>query len=303
MTNKRKNLSKSSFSYILPKTSSAQVFVSSKSEINILAYDPKWQDTYEKEAHLLRHALGKRLLEIYHIGSTSVPSLAAKPIIDILVVAEDIRDLISGITALEYTYKGEYNLPLRDFYKKKDKSINLHVCSVESGEIDLNLKFRNFLRQNPQARNAYAVLKREAAKKARTSEEKRVVTAYNQHKNSFIKDVLEKAKFDQLCVRICGQDDELAAHKAHYANWQKQGKPLSILERTPASKSSSLYANAIAIPFVLYEGVHKVAVAQVTPKQKEVRIDFISMLTPEKGDLYRSFLLKYLLKWIDTRFE
>jgi GrpB-like predicted nucleotidyltransferase (UPF0157 family) len=130
-------------------------------------YDPAWPAAFEREAARIRSVLGERALVLEHIGSTSVPGLAAKPIIDILLVVADPADEASYVTPLE---QAGYVLRIREpdwhehrLLKGPDTAINLHVHAPGSPEVDRNLRFRDHLRADDADRELYERTKRELA--------------------------------------------------------------------------------------------------------------------------------------------
>ena len=122
-----------------------------------------------------------------HVGSTSVPSLASKPIIDIIVVLEDYVVPDEILQSIGYKYKGEYNLPLRRMYDKKAPMVvYLHVHEKSNSEISLNTMFRDYLIANEDARNEYAALKKSIASDSANSQLVSTgITQYNLYKNDF----------------------------------------------------------------------------------------------------------------------
>ena len=117
--------------------------------IVLVEYDPKWVLRFEREAHRIRAALGTRALLLEHAGSTSVPGLVAKPIIDIVLAVPDSSNEDDYVPALEAE---GYLLRIRepDWYehrmlRKTDPSVNLHVFSADCPEIDRMLAFRDHL--------------------------------------------------------------------------------------------------------------------------------------------------------------
>lgn len=135
----------------------------------IAEYDPHWPQLFEREAARIRFLLGSRALRIEHAGSTSVPGLAAKPVIDIVLVVADSTDEVEYLPTLE---AGGYVLRIREpnwfehrLLKGPDTDINLHVFSEGCSEIDRMLRFRDWLRSNPADRDLYARTKIELAKK------------------------------------------------------------------------------------------------------------------------------------------
>lgn len=137
--------------------------------IIIADYDPAWPRLFERERDRIRAALGDRVVMIEHVGSTSVPGLAAKPRIDLLLVVADSADEPSYVPALE---AAGYVLRIREpdwyqhrVFKGPDTDVNLHVFSAGSGrpEIGRMLLFRDWLRTNEADRRLYERTKRDLA--------------------------------------------------------------------------------------------------------------------------------------------
>jgi GrpB-like predicted nucleotidyltransferase (UPF0157 family) len=135
--------------------------------VTLAAYDPGWPALFEREAARLRGVLGPRILLLEHIGSTSVPGLAAKPIIDILMAVADPADESGYVTPLE---PAGYRLVIREpdwhqhrVLKGPDTDINLHVHAEDSPEIGRNLRFRDHLRADRADRELYQRAKQELA--------------------------------------------------------------------------------------------------------------------------------------------
>jgi GrpB-like predicted nucleotidyltransferase (UPF0157 family) len=136
--------------------------------IQIVDYNPQWPLLYQREAERVQSALGDRVLLLEHVGSTSVPGLAAKPKIDMLLVVANTADEPSYVPALE---AAGYVLRIREpdwyehrMFKGPDTDINLHVFSSGCPEIDRMLLFRNWLRSNESDRLLYERTKRELAR-------------------------------------------------------------------------------------------------------------------------------------------
>jgi GrpB-like predicted nucleotidyltransferase (UPF0157 family) len=137
--------------------------------IYIAEYDPEWPRLFEREAERIRVALGERVLLLEHAGSTSVPGLAAKPRIDIVLVVPDSADEPAYVPAME---AAGYRLHIREpewfehrLFKGPDTDINLHVFSRGCTEITRMLRFRDWLRTHPEDRELYERTKRELAGK------------------------------------------------------------------------------------------------------------------------------------------
>lgn len=132
-------------------------------------YDPGWPALYQREAERIRAALGTRVLLLEHVGSTSVPGLAAKPIIDILLVVADPADEDAYVPDLE---RHGYRLVIREpdwhehrLLKGPDTDVHLHVHPLGSPEIGRNLRFRDHLRADAADRELYERTKRELARR------------------------------------------------------------------------------------------------------------------------------------------
>jgi GrpB-like predicted nucleotidyltransferase (UPF0157 family) len=135
--------------------------------IEIADYDSNWPGLFGDEATKIRRALGERARRIEHVGSTSVPGLAAKPLIDIVLVVDSSADEPSYVPALEAV---GYTLRTRepDWYehrmlRRREPSVNLHVFSTGCEEIERMVAFRDWLRANDDDRMLYEQTKRELA--------------------------------------------------------------------------------------------------------------------------------------------
>jgi GrpB-like predicted nucleotidyltransferase (UPF0157 family) len=135
--------------------------------IELADYDPAWAELFRREAERIRAILGERVLQIEHVGSTSVSGLPAKPIIDILLVVADSADEQGYVAPLE---EAGYVLRIREpdwhehrVLKGPDTNVNLHVFSSGSDEIARMLAFRDRLRSNEQDRLLYERSKRDLA--------------------------------------------------------------------------------------------------------------------------------------------
>jgi GrpB-like predicted nucleotidyltransferase (UPF0157 family) len=130
------------------------------SRILIVDYDPHWPELFARDADRIRSVLGSRALRIEHAGSTSVPGLAAKPIIDLLLVVADSAQEDAYTSALE---TAGHVLRIREpdwyehrLFKGPGTDINLHVFSSGCAEIDRMLMFRDWLRSHAADRDLYA---------------------------------------------------------------------------------------------------------------------------------------------------
>ena len=135
--------------------------------VELADYDARWPELFAREAARIRDALGDRVLRLEHTGSTSVPGLAAKPRIDIVMEVADSADETAYLPALE---AAGYRLHIREPHwhehrvvKGPDTDVNLHVFSRGSTETTRMIAFRDWLRGHPEDRERYERVKRELA--------------------------------------------------------------------------------------------------------------------------------------------
>lgn len=161
-------------------------------KIVIVDYDPRWPELFQQEAARIRGALGGRALQIEHTGSTSVPELAAKPIIDMVLVVADSADESSYVPDLE---KAGYILRIRDadwhehrMFKGSDREVHLHVFTAGCPEIERVVMFRDWLRTHPDDRDLYA-----GTKRALAQQEWKYGQNYADAKTPVIQEILRRA--------------------------------------------------------------------------------------------------------------
>src|SRR5438105_8172350 len=161
--------------------------------IRVVEYDPRWPEVYELERGLLVGALYPFVVDIQHIGSTSVPGLAAKPIIDIGVAIEEYplpEVSIEAVVALGYEYVGEYGIPRRHYFHKGSPRIHhLHVLEVSGEEWQKHILFRDYIRAHREQARRYETLKRDLARRYEHDRE-----AYTDSKTEFVLATLAKAR-------------------------------------------------------------------------------------------------------------
>lgn len=151
-------------------------------------YSPDWPLEFEREAGRLRDFFKDEIVMIHHIGSTSVPGLAAKAIIDLLPVIRHIQaaDELTPLLVMEgYRAWGEYGLPRRRFFTRdRDgyRTHNIHIYGEGNPEIDRHVAFCTYLRFHEKERKEYEMLKRKVFAQNSTN-----IDAYNDGKNDFIK--------------------------------------------------------------------------------------------------------------------
>jgi GrpB-like predicted nucleotidyltransferase (UPF0157 family) len=155
-------------------------------------YDPEWPRWFETAAARIREALGDRVLRLDHVGSTSVPGLAAKPLIDINMVVADTTDEAAYVQPLEAI---GYELRARepDWYEHRllrgfDPPVNLHVFPPGCEEVERTVRFRDRLRSNAADRELYERTKRELA-----AREWKYVQNYADAKSEVIAEIMARA--------------------------------------------------------------------------------------------------------------
>jgi GrpB-like predicted nucleotidyltransferase (UPF0157 family) len=160
--------------------------------ITLVEYNPQWPSLYAREADRIRAVLGSSAVQVEHVGSTSVPGLAAKPIIDIVLAVPDSAAETAYVPAME---EAGYVLRIREpdwlehrLFKGPDTDVNLHVFTAGATEIDRMLLFRDWLRVSDSDREAYLRVKRELASRAW-----RHVQHYADAKSGIVQQIMEHA--------------------------------------------------------------------------------------------------------------
>ena len=161
-------------------------------------YDPNWPNVFEQEHTMIKDALGSFVLAIEHMGSTAVPGLPSKPIIDLLVGVPSLEEAkdrcIKPVEALGYIYMREYRswLPGELFFRKGPPgpwTHHVHLMEPSNPRWEAHLVFRDYLRTHPEAARAYADMKRSLASSSKDN-----IEAYRNGKNLFVEDITAKAR-------------------------------------------------------------------------------------------------------------
>ncbi|NMC35162.1 MAG: GrpB family protein [Veillonellaceae bacterium] len=166
----------------------------------IVPYDPHWPHQFEEERLRLLEEIGAYVLSIEHIGSTAVPGLAAKPVIDILIGVRSLQEAPLFIPPLEargYEYVSQYEdeMPFRRYLHRKvngEHTHHLHMVEPTTHFYKVQLAFRDYLRTHPETRDAYTTLKINLAEKYHNDR-----MAYTDAKSDFILGVLEQCGFQK----------------------------------------------------------------------------------------------------------
>lgn len=169
--------------------------------VRIVDYDPQWPKLYEKEKGRILNVVGDTIVRIEHIGSTAVPDIGAKPIIDIMVAVNRLSDAekcIERLQRIDYEYQPEQEAerPERRFFRKgnppKEQHYHLHMVELTSDFWKRHLLFRNYLRTHPKVAQDYHELKKRLADKYGSDRE-----GYTEAKTYFIESIVAKAKAEQ----------------------------------------------------------------------------------------------------------
>ena len=161
----------------------------------IAFYNPKWKAVYEREANRILGAVVSTGARLYHVGSTSVPGIHAKPILDVLMAVSSLENLdaVKGkIEQLGYQARGEYGLEGRRYFvlKKEGKTyVHLHCWQEERVEILRHIIFRSYLQHNPEMAKKYDAVKLEVLRQTGLSR-----SAYQDSKAPIIDEIMAKAQ-------------------------------------------------------------------------------------------------------------
>lgn len=168
--------------------------------VKMVDYDPEWPEQFESLRRRIAAALGPLALAIEHVGSTSVPNMCAKPIIDLDVVVrpEDVPAAISAVEALGYRHEGNLGIAGREAFRwvADFPEHHLYVCPKGSPALERHLLIRDYLRKHPEIAREYAALKKDLAQKYRDNR-----TKYQAAKAEFVDSLLEKAKIEAANYR------------------------------------------------------------------------------------------------------
>jgi GrpB-like predicted nucleotidyltransferase (UPF0157 family) len=161
--------------------------------VKLHPFTAEWRRHFEAEKALLQGAVGSYILDIQHVGSTSIPGMVAKPIVDIAIAVSDFEEArvcIQPIEGLGYEYKGENGIPRRHYFGKGDQRMfHLHLNEINSLEWQNLILFRDYLCRHPEAVQEYVVLKIQLAAKYPRDRQ-----AYLDGKAPFIERVLQLAR-------------------------------------------------------------------------------------------------------------
>jgi GrpB-like predicted nucleotidyltransferase (UPF0157 family) len=166
--------------------------------VKLLPHNPRWKDLFEEEADFLSGILNHFFPNIEHIGSTSIPGIVAKPIIDIAVAVMDLSELYDIIEIMEtngYEYRGEQGIPDRHLFVKGTKTVrthHIHLMPITHYQWETHQLFRDYLINHPNYASQYDFLKKSLQQKFSKDRVK-----YLDGKSGFIEKVIEIAQKEQ----------------------------------------------------------------------------------------------------------
>ena len=162
--------------------------------IIVTEYNPSWSQMFEQEATAIKQILGENCVAIYHIGSTAVPGLAAKPIIDIMPVVKrltEVDNIAKQFESIGYEYMGEFGITGRRYLRKggDERTHQIHIFA-QSDDVNINrhLAFRDYLRTHENTKKNYAKLKIKLAQKYPYD-----IDGYCDGKEKFVREIESKA--------------------------------------------------------------------------------------------------------------
>ncbi|WP_432665288.1 GrpB family protein [Wukongibacter baidiensis] len=162
--------------------------------IEVVPYNSQWRDEYQREAEKICSTMPNEIVEIHHIGSTSIPNIHAKPVIDILIGVKDIEKVDKynkGMEELGYIPKGELGILGRRFFLKGlyNRTHHVHIFQAGNPEIERHLNFRDYMIAHPDKAKNYEELKKDLAAQFRYDN-----VGYCNGKDAFVKDIDKKAE-------------------------------------------------------------------------------------------------------------
>ncbi|CAM4031000.1 GrpB family protein [Mesobacillus zeae] len=162
-------------------------------KVEISPHKEEWFMMFQEESDKIKDVLGDVILNVYHIGSTAIPNINAKPIIDIMVEVANISKVDKFNDKMEqlgYDAHGEYGISNRRFFSKgNNRTHHVHIFEQGNDEIARHITFRDYLIAHPKEAQKYSQLKQSLAEKFPTNIEK-----YIEGKNDYIKSIDNKAE-------------------------------------------------------------------------------------------------------------
>lgn len=236
-----------------------------KTNIQVVPYDPLWPSLFERESQKIKAALGDNCITVHHVGSTAIPGIWAKPIIDMIPVVKDIalvHPCNEAMAKLGYVAKGEYGMLFRRYFQRKEPqpACNVHVYEAGAAEIERLTAFRDFLTHDEAYRKKYADLKKLISQHANN------MTEYTLAKDALIKEIDE----------IIGLQGYRIVHALSTREWEAYYR---ILQDTVYQQQGVLFDSTHDdrteknnLHLVLYKGSEVIGAALLTLDKNHERI-------------------------------
>jgi GrpB-like predicted nucleotidyltransferase (UPF0157 family) len=263
--------------------------------VEIVAYNALWPNQFAEAKEGIIKELANNFRAIHHVGSTAIPGLCAKAKIDIILVVKSRTDARVPLEKLGYEYRGEYNIPLRHFFRQRQQfNVNLHLYEEGNPDIELNILFRDYLLNSAAAREEYFELKQSLIKKQKSHEKNaRRLTGYNMGKDAFIRKILRKTGYNGFSFRFC----------SHHFEWESYHCIAKERIFTPLGKIYDLKHSNFTNPeyrhFVLYQGVDIVAIAEIH-LTNSANVKYSAVDTNHNEIDYQLYLKKLLEQWVSS---
>lgn len=264
-----------------------------KNIIEVVPYDSEWITQFEVESKKIKEALGDNCITVHHVGSTAVPGLWAKPIIDMIPVVKNIFEVDQRnrqMESLNYLVKGESGMLFRRYFQRKSSlpACNIHVYEEGSGEIERLTKLRDFLKANADYREEYSNLKRKIS--AQTND----ITDYTLSKDGFIKIIDELTGFNGTRI----------VHALSNREWEGYYR---ILQETIKSMHGSTFDKTHSEikdtnndHLVMYKGTHVIGAALIAlnaTHNKEIK--YLGIDKHYQGQGYENQFRQDIKKWLE----
>lgn len=249
--------------------------------IQVVPYHPTWPSQFQIAAQQIQQALGDNCIAIHHVGSTAVPGLWAKPIIDMIPVVKDIYLVKQSNNAMEkqgYVVKGEYGMLFRRYFQRvsPQPAANVHVYEQGSGEIERLILFRDFLIQHAHYRQQYADLKKQLSEKVRD------ITQYTLAKEALVKEIDNQTGFKGWRM----------VHALTHREWETYYRLLQLGPTQPE------ITHAHHQHIVLYQGCEVIGAALLNSEQLLSTILRLVVENSERNPAALRFFVDNLHRWL-----
>lgn len=265
-------------------------------KIEVTEHNPEWRLWFEEEAVNLRSSLGNNCINIYHIGSTAIPGLYAKPKIDIIAEVQSIPETHLPLQEIDYEFRGEFNIPMRHFFRKKyPHDINLHVYEKGNPDIELNTLFRDFLINSSEAKAEYNKLKLSLLKNNKSHiKENSIFTGYNLGKDKFIRKILDKSEYNGLSFRFC-------THHAEWDAYHDIARGFFEDQKIQYNLNHSNFSDRNYYHFILSKGTTIVAIAELKWKENiRPSIVYVYSINLQNRQNLAMHLRNLIARWIES---